>query len=141
MRIEGDHIVFSSGTRVYCFGAVVGMPMEGASDLTDLMYGYDGGLGEFDSGVHSKEDLMELADHMIQRWQELRAAAGDAAMNLLKFTAVVDAKLPENVVEWRHADGVLAGRFWIENGKIAREFIPDGLPIRKLKLVKNIPQP
>lgn len=68
MKLEDDQVVFDSGKTIYCHGGVVGMDLEG--DTMGVTYGYDGGFGEADK--ISREDWLELADHMIARWTEFR---------------------------------------------------------------------
>ena len=48
-----------------------------------------------------------------------------------------NAALPENVVEFRRADGSLAGRFFLENGRILRDYVP-GNERKSLKLVGRV---
>jgi hypothetical protein len=76
MKYENDNMVFTSGRRRYSNGGIVGIDL----DSDDVTEGYDGyfWLGG-DSHLPSDEnnlsdaDLVELADHMIERWQRFKA--------------------------------------------------------------------
>lgn len=54
-------IKLPSGTEVYANGRIIGI----GPDLS-LYYGYDGNISDL-----SKEDLIDLADLAIQRWDQL----------------------------------------------------------------------
>lgn len=71
MKLEGDHLVLASGNRVYCNQGIVGLGVEGP--VWEVYEGYDGGLG--DLHTLSTPDWLEIADHMIARWQAFRAEA------------------------------------------------------------------
>ena len=74
LRFENDQIVFSSGRTAYVNRGIVGLsPKLGVSE------GYDGGFqwdppearyetSDEDSGDLTDADMIELVDHMIERW-------------------------------------------------------------------------
>ncbi len=77
--IEEDTVTFSSGHKMYANCGIVGL----APDLK-LYEGYDGSIivwysdgtpYEWDTGEgsFSKTDFIELADMMIERWNQFRA--------------------------------------------------------------------
>lgn len=63
MKFKEDNIVFSSGTTTYAHAGIIGI-----NSALELSYGYDGG---FDDSI-PKEDLRELANHMILLWKQYR---------------------------------------------------------------------
>ncbi len=71
MKIEGDDLVFSTGKRVYANNGIIGL----GPDL-DISGGYDQGIYYPDANCEdlSKQELIELADHMITKWQEFKVA-------------------------------------------------------------------
>jgi hypothetical protein len=73
MKVEGDTVTFSSGKTRYAHAGIIGL-----GDGVEVSEGYDGGLwcnyeNEYRDDPLSKEDLQELADFMIERWQAWRA--------------------------------------------------------------------
>ena len=74
MKVKDSSITFSSGRTRYANLGIIGL---GADD--DVSEGYDGELWaphERDNPYCeqlSREDLAELADYMIARWQEWKA--------------------------------------------------------------------
>lgn len=67
MKIEGDKVIFSSGRTRYANLGIIGL-----DDGDDVTEGYDGGFWQPDEWRDEKlmpEDLAELADFMIARWQ------------------------------------------------------------------------
>lgn len=71
---EGDDIVFSSGRRLHANCGIVGIDSE-----LEISEGYDGGIAYYvnDPGPHNQfsgDDMRELADLMIARWQRFKAA-------------------------------------------------------------------
>jgi hypothetical protein len=72
MKIIGDKAIFSTGKELYAFSGIIGI-----SPILEITYGYDGGyyLGEendfFKSDLTSKE-CIEMAEYMIEKWQEFR---------------------------------------------------------------------
>jgi hypothetical protein len=77
--IDGSDIVFSSGRRAYCFNG--NFSVEELDDGTfRVRYGYDDSLAWPDNDYLDPEerltsdDIREVADMMIARWQRLRAA-------------------------------------------------------------------
>jgi len=69
MKIEGDEVIFSTGTRVQANDGVIGIssPDEYGWDVRE---GYDGHLG---SDNLTKEEKVELAEYMICLWQEFKS--------------------------------------------------------------------
>lgn len=76
MRTDGDDLVFKSGKHVYACGGVVGLTRG-----LDLSEGSDSGLwqwddeDEFRNPVLTRDELLELSEHMISRWEEFRTKA------------------------------------------------------------------
>ena len=72
MEILKDEVVFSSGNRCYANKGIIGLDPK---DLT-ICEGYD---GIFDGGWEAKglppEDIFELAEYMVERWQEVADSA------------------------------------------------------------------
>ena len=77
MQIEGDYVIFSTGSVRYAQNGVLGLDPD-----SRVMQGYDGDFyrGEGEESW-SKErpklttaELCELADYMIKRWQQFRAS-------------------------------------------------------------------
>lgn len=70
---DSDGYTFSSGRGLYANCGIIGI----APDL-QLSEGYDGPINwpphELDSNPLTAEDMIELADMMIERWQKFRAA-------------------------------------------------------------------
>jgi hypothetical protein len=69
MRVDRDHLIFSSGKRVHANCAIVGLTADGALQAFD---GYDGGIEDDIPQTHPNgltlAERRELAAHMIQRW-------------------------------------------------------------------------
>ncbi len=70
-----DHVFFSSGRKIYANGLIVGI---GPGPEFDLHEGYDGGVEwpptfPEDEDVLTTDDMRELADMMIDRWQKFKA--------------------------------------------------------------------
>ena len=65
--LDKDMLIFSSGLEVYAHRCVVGLSedMESVSPT----YGYD---GEFPLSRMSKNEKIELANYMIELWQEYK---------------------------------------------------------------------
>ena len=74
--VNDDHFLFEcSGRRAYSSSAILGIssyawPM--AEEDMVIFYGNDGGLELKDRAPLSKEEMREVADHMIARWREWR---------------------------------------------------------------------
>jgi len=70
MKIDGDTITFSSGRTAYANRGIIGINPE-----LELSEGYDGGI-DWPNGWRenplTKEDVSELADHMIGLWQKFK---------------------------------------------------------------------
>lgn len=68
MKYDEDEYTFSSGRRVCSNLGIIGI-----SPNLELFEGYDGRLG----GCHklTKEDRIELADYMIERWGKFKEQA------------------------------------------------------------------
>lgn len=71
MTNSDDGFVLSSGREVYANGGIVGLTVFDAYEGLDTFYGYDGGLS-LDNWTPAER--VELADHMIARWQAFRVA-------------------------------------------------------------------
>jgi hypothetical protein len=75
MILKNDEIIFNSGRHEYCFSGIIGL-----SPDNELSYGYDGTFEgkeapEDDYRSYeglSKEEQVEIADFMINRWNEFR---------------------------------------------------------------------
>jgi len=65
-------LTFSSGHRAYVCCGVVGLKADGELKVFN---GYDGDLGEMSGDKVTPEDMVELADQMIERWRAVRAKA------------------------------------------------------------------
>lgn len=74
VKVEGDKLIFSSGRTAYANNGIVGL-----SPKLHPSHGYDGSLGweateerDEDYGEDPNDlmdaDMIELADHMIERW-------------------------------------------------------------------------
>jgi len=71
MKIDGDKVIFSSGRKAYSNGGIIGLSPDG-----DIYEGYDGYFhlkmnSEEDDSL-TKDELIDLADYMIERWKEFR---------------------------------------------------------------------
>lgn len=64
MKIENDTMTFSSGRQVFVSGEFVSLAPDG-----QLAHGYD---GMFEEGEFTPDELIELADYMILKWQAFR---------------------------------------------------------------------
>ena len=81
MHIEGDSVIFSTGRRRYANNGIIGI----APDM-EITEGSDGGFyrGKDQESWRSPAELLttaellELADYMIEQWQQFRAMQGDA---------------------------------------------------------------
>lgn len=75
MKVETPYIVFSSGRKAYVHLGIVGLSASDTllmNDSADIFYGWDGTINGTDQPRKNElqsEDLRELADHMIARWQ------------------------------------------------------------------------
>lgn len=79
-----NEVKFSSGKTKYAFNGVIGID----PSLKRVTEGWDGIV--YEEGLDtelSKEDLIELADHMIERWRAFRAQVATADY----YTISVDA--------------------------------------------------
>lgn len=76
MKINGEDLVFKSGKRVYVTNGIVGL-----TNNLNLSEGIDCGLwswdddDEFRNPVLTRDELLELSEHMISRWEEFRTKA------------------------------------------------------------------
>jgi hypothetical protein len=61
-----DELVLESGRRVYAFGGVLGINVNG--EPMHPTYGWDGYLHEQLSGEFTAEERLEIAHWMIDRW-------------------------------------------------------------------------
>lgn len=75
MQIEGDDVIFSTGKRMSANCGVIGISPKGG-----VTEGWDGGFFDPEAAAKWDEDpeltpseCVELADYMIERWQEFRA--------------------------------------------------------------------
>ena len=77
MKIEGDDVIFSTGTIKRANRGIIGL----GHDKT-ISEGYDGDLhspkqdwqDDDDYEGLSKDEQIELADYMIKRWEEFKAS-------------------------------------------------------------------
>lgn len=80
MKVEGSDLIFSSGRSLYAHGGIVGMT---STDEPEISGGWDNGIGTAAEAMRieklSPEDLIELADFMIARWQAFRDAVRTGA--------------------------------------------------------------
>lgn len=71
MTLNGDTITFSTGKETYANCGIIGL-----SPKLSISEGYDSGLWtrEYDEEFEefTREELTEIADHMIERWQNFR---------------------------------------------------------------------
>jgi hypothetical protein len=77
MRWDNDssELVFASGRRAYVNRNVIGIDHEGR-----ISHGWDGGFQtdpEWSDDPLTDEDLAEMADEMIARWQRFREELAD----------------------------------------------------------------
>lgn len=68
MENKGDDLIFSTGTVVYANRGIIGI-----SEELSVYGGYDNGIEEEEL---TKEELIELADFMIERWQSFKVSFG-----------------------------------------------------------------
>lgn len=68
MKLEGRTLVFSTGRRECANNGIVGI----GPDCTDLFEGYDGRFADDDENPLTRAEEVELADYMIDRWEEFR---------------------------------------------------------------------
>ncbi len=75
-----DEIILKSGKKIYAHRNIVGI-----DDKLELSQGYDGGMpatpncdyyADMDDNILTKEETLELADLMINRWQQFRKING-----------------------------------------------------------------
>ena len=73
MRIEGSHLVFESGKRVYAFGGIIGLWPDGS-----ISGGYDQKIDKsWNTETEELEDILtpemkrELAECMVEKWSQL----------------------------------------------------------------------
>lgn len=77
VKFEGDYIILTSGKRIYANRHIVEIAVTGDFGVIE---GYDGGIiSEFNIKENDKEfecltkdEIFELADLMIKRWQEFK---------------------------------------------------------------------
>lgn len=75
MKIEGDTIIFTSGRKRDANNGIIGI----GADM-DVSEGYDGGFYTGPDGEEwhneedrlTKEDLLELAEYMIDQWTKFK---------------------------------------------------------------------
>lgn len=69
MKIEGDDVIFSTGTVKYANNGFIGLSPEG-----DVSEGYDGGFFSSDDFTPdlTPAECVELAEYMILEWQAFR---------------------------------------------------------------------
>jgi hypothetical protein len=66
-----DELVLESGRRVYAFGGVLGINVNGKP--IQPTYGWDGYLYEFLSGEFTAGERLEIAHWMIHQWDHWAA--------------------------------------------------------------------
>ncbi len=74
MKAEGDDIIFSTGTRKYANDGIIGI-----DDDLEVTEGYDGGFYWYEhnrTNALTKEEHLELADFMIDRWSKFKSLVG-----------------------------------------------------------------
>jgi len=79
MKIEGDEVIFSSGRTRYANNGIIGL--DSGDNVSE---GYDGGFWQPDDWNNEKlstDDLAELADFMVARWQAWKARNAAAPGN------------------------------------------------------------
>lgn len=85
MKHDGNNWVFSSGQKRYGFTEKLSIEFDDAG-MPSIAYGYDGGFWDHyelrneiiePEEKLSTSDLLELADHQIQRWQKFRQWLSD----------------------------------------------------------------
>ena len=78
MKIERDHLIFSTGKRLYAHWETIGIKLSDDDDGSiGLSYGGDGSIylpeDEYMTNERlTPEECTELADVMIARWQEFK---------------------------------------------------------------------
>ena len=79
MTYDDDYLIFSTGKRVYANCGIVGMgPHLSVHEGSDGgICNADGALSDWHQGVAvlTPAERIELADHMIERWQAFRQRA------------------------------------------------------------------
>lgn len=72
--VDNDALVFTSGRTAYAHRGVVGLTADLAAS-----HGWDGGIWPYgnDEQNLTKEDLLELADYMVERWMAFRETVGE----------------------------------------------------------------
>jgi hypothetical protein len=96
MKVEHDTVTFSTGTTRYAHAGVIGIGND-----NDVSEGYDGGLWseherEWTDSTLTKEELIELADYMIERWTKWRATVS-ASANVLKEVEPILGEMRERL--------------------------------------------
>lgn len=75
MRIDGDKVIFSTGTERYANRGIIGLDGE-----LSVSEGYDGGFWEVGwkaPGTElTRDELAELADYMIALWTKFKKTHG-----------------------------------------------------------------
>lgn len=80
-HFDDSHFVFSSGRRVYCHDGMFGVKTDGTG--FEIGYGSDGPINypsldyEEDDFKLTADDMREIADMMIGRWQAFRQSLED----------------------------------------------------------------
>jgi hypothetical protein len=85
MKIEQDHIVFSTGKRLEVAWQTIGIKLTGNEDAGDKITIHEGSSGPiylpgesfFTKNALTKEECIELADAMIDRWRQFRSQHED----------------------------------------------------------------
>lgn len=72
MKFDDDHIVFSSGNRVYAYSGLISIGRDADGRIgPDIFYGCDGDIAGM-GGKLSPADRLELADYMLELWRQFR---------------------------------------------------------------------
>jgi hypothetical protein len=84
MKVEEDHIVFSTGKRVHAAWETIGIKLSGDEEFGEEITIHEGSVaplylpGEtvFTKDALTAEECVELADAVIARWQEFKRKHG-----------------------------------------------------------------
>lgn len=86
MQVKRGLLIFSTGKELYCYGNIVGLNIMTTGACGRISYGYDGIIStasdlqadpEFTEDVDkalTREESLELAEHMLSAWQAYKNA-------------------------------------------------------------------
>ena len=74
MEISEDKTIFSTGKEVYTNCGIIGLSLSDPADSDwQVSEGYDGGFGGYCTEDLTSEERVELANYMIDLWQQFKA--------------------------------------------------------------------